>query len=501
MKRWLRENNPMAPKGIKKTVSPGQGGIVWRTLVTAVLGVIGSVLVTMTIFSPTKRNIEVLAAAIFMGFVLVAHPFKAYLFTLAVLPFPANTTVGTTSTLLIFAMAGLTMVKSRFHQLDSPFFNRGADLAIMGWMIMLFISLYSLPSAYYPDARYVLLGFVSGVMLYYATIQLVNSPEKLLTTIKTMQVVASLLALLGVLQFLFPEKQFLPAFFDFSKTIASREDIRAGTIRSYATFSGYELFAEYMAICSIFQFVLARIARTAREKGFWICTSILVLMALFATGTRAGILILVGGYSYMFVVGGRVIPRKNLLSVFFVVFAMFYISMAFTTRFTDTMFSRMEDLGVNDSSVGSRTIVLQEAIEGIGEQPFLGHGPIIPPKTFHGPVGSNVHNLYVHLAYTIGLPGLLIFLWFLWLLWRESRKSMMTPGLPRNLAELTVALHVAITMFIVDQMKIEYTRDSLTIHMAWFLFGLIMATRHILTKPGASWGMDRGQGGGAVRRW
>jgi O-antigen ligase len=207
-----------------------------------------------------------------------------------------------------------------------------------------------------------------------------------------------------------------------------------------------------------------------------------MILALFATQTRGALIVLVFGFVYMLVVGDRAIPRGQLMKVVFVALALFYLSFAFVGDFYEGMLARMTEIGERGDSVESRSEVLVQAIDAIPDSPFLGHGIMTPEGTFRGAVTANIHNLYVTLAYTIGIPGLLFFLWLLSTLWRESWWPMRDRTVPADLRELMLALHVMLVMFIIDQIKIEYTRQELTMHLDWMLFGLIIATRQIAAR-------------------
>ena len=98
----------------------------------------------------------------------------------------------------------------------------------------------------------------------------------------------------------------------------------------------------------------------------------------------------------------------------------------------------------------------------------------------------NIHNLYLTLAYTIGIPGLLFFAWFLAGLWRKGRQVMNDRGVDPRSREIALALNVTLVMFMVDQLKIEYLRQPMAMHLAWLHFGFIMASWRIAGRKVAS---------------
>ena len=439
------------------------------------------------VLKPTKRSIQLLAALAFLGLALVAHPFRALLFTIAIIPFPAYTSFGSTSMLMIFAVAGLSLVKAKQLNLATPFFRRDLDLAIGAFVLWMFLSLYGQREWDAYQIQIYMTGMLSAVMLYYLILQLVRTPRQLLAAVSTQQSLAIILGIIANLQALFPTRTILPPFFSFSQRVAEMEEVRAGYIRAFATFNGYELFAEFCAISIVVQYVLFRRAKSMALRAYWMMGIVIMLFALFRTGTRAGLIILLFGLFYAIVVGRPAIPRGQLIRVVFVGLALFYLTLPFTYPNVALMFERMSTIGTRDSSVQSREKVLQQAVDAIPDAFLLGHGPYQPPGTFRGGVSQNIHNLYVTLAYRMGIPGLMAFLWIAWILLRISRSTYRSPNAPSDVRELALGLHVALVMFFIDQAKIEFVRNPLNMHLAWMHFAFVTAAWRICRDPA----MDR----------
>ncbi len=455
---------------------------IWPALTTILFGVIGAYLVTSVVIDTSKRNVEILAALVFLGFVLVTHPYKALLFAVVVLFFPASTTVGTTSTLLIFAVGGLALMKTRLLHIQSPFVNRKIDLALAGFMVTMLLSLYMQDFSSFKAVFRPITGFVSGIVLYYLIIQLVDTKERFFKLAQLFEVMAVLMGILAVLQATFPGTHFLPEFFSFSNDAATLKQIRLGYVRARATFSGFELFAEFCAINLVLQYFMFRRARSINGKLFWVTGAAIMLMALFGTITRGGIIILLFGCAYAIVMSGLAIPRKELLRVAFVGMMLFYLILPFIGSYTGHMFERLSKLGTDDSSVHSREIVMQQALAAIPRSPFLGHGIYTPVGTFRGGVSQNIHSLYVSLAYKLGIPNLLLFLWFVSILVRTSWRQSQNRQAPRELREFMFGLHVVLIMFLLDEVKIEFLRSAQSTHIVFLYFGLIMSLNEIIKR-------------------
>jgi O-antigen ligase len=471
---------------IPTEVTQTGGGRLWRAIVGSGLVVGISYFLASVISSPSKRNIEALAGLIFLGILIIASPVAAYLFTLCLLPFPAHTSVASTSMMLIMALAAMVVIRARQEQLGSPFVSKSQDLALMGWGLMVVLSFYNQNPEAFQAARYLLTGLVTAVMLYYITIALLDSRDRLILSIKVSQVIAILLGVIAILQWTFPDRQVLPEFFSFSRIVAEREEIRRGEVRVMATFNGQELFAEYAAMAIMMQYFLMRWARGLAEKALWICGMITLLAAVAATATRGGAIILILGFGYVIAFGAHVVPRAHSMRVVFVAIALFYLALGLVEPLVSHLMDRMATIGADDSSVQSRTIVLWQALEAVTRQPFIGHGIATASGTFRGAVSINIHNLYLTLAYTIGIPGLLFFAWFLAGLWRKGRQVMNDRGVDPRSREIALALNVTLVMFMVDQLKIEYLRQPMAMHLAWLHFGFIMASWRIAGRKVAS---------------
>ena len=62
------------------------------------------------------------------------------------------------------------------------------------------------------------------------------------------------------------------------------------------------------------------------------------------------------------------------------------------------------------------------------------------------------------------------------------RASMTKSSFPEALMKI---FHVIILIFLFDQIKIEYLRNSMYTYFIWFLFGLVIATHNVILKQKA----------------
>jgi len=456
------------------TAQTGPGRVL-RPIIYAAIVLFVSLLLADIATTPTKRNIELLIGVLFVGIGYIARPILALCFAVFLVPFPMHTSVGSTTTLLILAVGILVLIKRKIYQLHSPFVYKPADLAIMGLALMMLLSITQLSSQYYDLALKRYVAFAAALTLYYLVVQLVRTPEAFRMVLKSFMAVAVVIGLIGTLQTLFPAQQWLPPFFRFSEKMAMVENEYRGHIRVFATFPGISSFGEFVGTSVLMIFALARHARSLAEKAFWIVGIILLLTALAGSATRMGVIILGGGFAYMLLFGRNAIPRVQLVTILFVAFSLMLLTFTFTEPVADRMIERLSNLGTDDSSVNSRWGVMEQAFDAIPNSPLLGHGIVIPPDTFRGPVSVNIHNLYLTLGYTIGIPGLIAFLVFGTLVFRRTLETLGNPRIPSELREYALVMHTSFVMFLVYQLTSDYVTHAIHMHVAWLRLGLLMA--------------------------
>ncbi len=460
------------------------GGTLSRFFGTTFLVLVASYLLTSVLLEPTKRNIEILAAALFVGIVLAAHPRRALVFTLVVIPFPAYTSVGSTSNLLIVALAALVLVKSRELKLTSPFGNRRLDVPLAGYFLMAVLSLYEVPTDHLGQALTRIFSLFSAIALYYIIVLLADNRQRFLQILQTVANVSVMLYVLALLQYLAPNRNILPAFFKFSREVASSEEVREGYVRVFATFPGYETFAEYIVLTLFLNYLLYRSASTLNGRLLRLGVLGLGMAALFATGTRAGLILLCIGWLGLFVYGRNSIPRASLLQLLFLGVTLFYLSLPFLGNYYSLMLERMGELsqGTGDSSVQARFKVLGSAMQEIANKPIFGHGFVQIPGRFRGWVGMNIHNLYATIAYEVGIPALLFFVTFLSGVFIGAQRSLQSKHIPQDMRMTLAFFLTLITMFVFDQLKIEFTRDPLTMHTTFTFLGLAVAATNLARR-------------------
>ena len=221
-----------------------------------------------------------------------------------------------------------------------------------------------------------------------------------------------------------------------------------------------------------------------------------VLMAadiglVVATGNRGGFLSLLGGsvlFLWVFRKDLGLVRSASLIAAagLFATLAIFIV-LNYTQY--NHMFERLSNTeiegGIPDSRQGWKTTV-----ELIKERPILGHGPqlrlfddwerVIPG---HTPI-DYPHNLYLFLLYTVGIVGVLAYLtFFIGILVRVTKASKLSIGDAYLNGFLRLG-QVLVIVFLVDQLKVEFLRISLTDYwqFVFCVFAILVGAADLVSK-------------------
>ena len=216
----------------------------------------------------------------------------------------------------------------------------------------------------------------------------------------------------------------------------------------YIVFSKFSLYTQMLTISLKKAFFMA-----VRDRDAWLIDGGFALMnlALILTGTR-GIWVSV---ILTFVVIGWLAWRGNtrrlavLLSVIVAIYLMMfpiYFGIISTPQFQESgastgAFSKRVSsiIDFGETSNAGRIAIWQKTLKSIADKPLLGVGVGNFPVVLAQPLsymlaGSTAHNLFLHIAATIGIPGLIVFLAMLWEFARVSwRKIKEGPRMPLGL--------------------------------------------------------------------
>ena len=184
----------------------------------------------------------------------------------------------------------------------------------------------------------------------------------------------------------------------------------------------------------------------------------LLMLALILSGTRGIWLAILPTMAAVWILKRMGIPKRFIkitanLSLLFLFMFPFYFGIVSFRQFQDTGFSaqasfaRLRSLvSFSETSNSGRIYIWKETIESISKSPLLGVGAgnypvVLDELQTAARAGASAHNLYLHIASTIGVFGLLVFLWFLWDLLIKSIKYLKHNKHP------LYSLYIAVSLF------------------------------------------------------
>lgn len=241
------------------------------------------------------------------------------------------------------------------------------------------------------------------------------------------------------------------------------------------------------------------------------------LIALVATGNRAGFLVLLAMAGVLLLAFRRELGGGKVAQIAVVGSAVLVVASFVAVTFTDfdRLFARMETVTETEGGLpATRQGGWPVAIEKIKQRPWFGEGPYFwtagdaegegqlrieyqgtgELETAFDPYP---HSLYLYLLRTVGIFGLLAVVGFFIRAWVLLRRSLRRPGVTGYQAVLVKLGLVLIPTFLIAQITLEFHRPS-TMDYAHFIFALLglligasdrdiaaLAARNSSSKPGA----------------
>jgi hypothetical protein len=206
-------------------------------------------------------------------------------------------------------------------------------------------------------------------------------------------------------------------------------------------------FAIVLSLPFCLMFLLT--SRKALSKALWTFGMLVMLLALFRTGSRGGFITLIvaglvclwhfgvkGKRLYLIVVSG--------VAVVVLLFTNGNVMLErFSSMWDDTLDTHQEKVAYE--SYEQRSFLMQRAVEGIGHYPILGIGT----QNFetYSTVWREVHMTYLQIAVEGGIPSLILYLLFFWRGFRNLRYLLKRKDLSSDLKLFTGALHASLVGF------------------------------------------------------
>ena len=324
-------------------------------------------------------------------------------------------------------------------------------------------------------------NFVAAATFMILIINFIDTEEKLRKTLNIMMISAALFIAFTIFEMFFPGKTLIPNWlYTQHKAKLIMRDIRMG-----GPFHDYELAAEFFTMHMFIIFFLYTRTKRAALRSLFVIFLLVDLFMMFTTITRGALFSLIAGTLYLLFLSRKdinivrfsyiVIGLTVTLVVMEGIVANYTSSGSLFERVINTTFER----GLVPVNRGSVWI---EAYQRGMKNPLFGQGAGWDfAKGFSK--GDWPHCLYLFYFNITGVFGLATFIFFIYRIVRATasgmKASLVTSPFPEALMKI---LHVLIVIFLFDQIKIEYLRNSKYTYFIWFFFGLIIATHNIINK-------------------
>ena len=458
----------------------------WMDRVANVLLVVGlGVLLGVQYVAPDKRVLSVSAAAVVVGVAWRLDMISGLCVAILAMPFPRGTTFGSTNLALILLLLVIYLLRIAQRQVAPPQ-SSPTDVPIVAFFLAYIVSFYNIENAH--DFGFAFLNFVllTGTFLFFFLISNTVDNEKALERLHTFCVISLLaVCLVGVYELGHPGGTLIPEWIEFHATQGrefNRHDIRIGSI-----FYDYELLADYCGLNLLLCTFLFLRARSLYRRLFMGGMLLLTMAIMFSTVTRGPLVSL--SVALLFLVWRirrhvRVVPATVIGSIVAALFIGMNFFVANFSRSGD-LFGRVAKTQFIGLVPDSRVATWQPAFERMLKHPLLGWGPYYP--TEHG-IESVFwpHCLYLYVGNLTGFIGLGFFLWILWTFWKITTPRTDSLTSPSYTESYLLIAQVQLVFFIVDQVKIEYLRNTVYPYQVWLMFALWVAAYKLARKSRAA---------------
>ncbi len=259
-------------------------------------------------------------------------------------------------------------------------------------------------------------------------------------------------------------------------------------------FQSSEISALYFVIMEFIILHQFWYAKKAWSKRLLVVLAVLNLGFLVATGSRGEFLVLVGGaamYLWLFRTRLGMLKTIGVAAGATLAVAVMAVLVVNYSQFGG-LFERLEQTEFSREGIpDTRQVLWPPTWKEIEKRPILGHGPRFRffleergVRYDDRPYLQYPHNLYLFLLFTLGVPGLLLFLYLLFYIASKCWRNMSNPNAPPYLADLARTGFLVIFLFLIDGLKIDQMRMNLADfwHFFFGLCGVFLAASNMISS-------------------
>ncbi|MCF6149525.1 MAG: hypothetical protein E3K37_12805 [Candidatus Kuenenia sp.] len=407
-------------------------------------------------------------------------------FVIFTLPFPYLIKFGgsdalTINTVLIYFVFTIVVINNMVNK--TSFFKLEYEFILPTFLLFGFTMTLLCNPHFLGESVRQYISHCSGILLYFVLLATVKNYSEVLLIIKIILFTLILQAIISLLQIEYPG---IASFFEIFKRgeVEVSAAFRHDSIRAMGTFGEYELIAEWFLIGTILS--LALIYETRQNKYFFplfCCLSGIVFTKSRAPlGLFFFLFFFVSILFFLFKSDKRRITVKLILILSFLCGAIFAL---FSTH-VDQLIGRIEQFSSlthsTDLTAIHRDVAWGAAFHALKKPTLFGRGFSSLANFFSI---NSFHSLYLTTIFRFGIFGLVIHLLFWFIMLKHAWLLLLRHGKIKNWC-LLFFLTVTIMAMLLDEIIIEYFRQSLTIQFAWTLYALLIISLRLNKKADES---------------
>lgn len=461
-----------------------------RVVPAAALVAAGAFFAAQQAVTPQHRAIKGLVVlglmALMFRFDMV---YSVYLFAL-LFAFPSGISIGSSNSVLMTIIPMIWAVRATSARV--PVLRRTAlDMAIVVFLFAHVVALFNVTEPIIlVQCVVVLWRQLAACAFFYCIYMFVNDEARLFRFGKIACVTCALVMLTAVTELFFPGRQIIPGWIGLANKFGEGPlSYRIEGLRVGGSFESHGMLADFGTQLILFMICFGLWARNPVEKSFWLLSVATTLIAILATANRGATSGLVLGLLLALVYFRRrlgpariallVIGATATIVAADIVLSEHTIAVSVLERFGNTKFEGM----VPENRTMTWGPTLTEALT----KPFFGHGPY-----FDTGLGLTKrmwpHNGYLFYFFTLGLFGLLAFLWVIVRVAKVSN-AWRLPGIrDTRLGDFLAIAQIWLFVLLVEQMRTDHQRDDIYPYIVWMCFGVIVAAAAIAQRKLAAAG-------------
>lgn len=321
----------------------------------------------------------------------------------------------------------------------------------------------------------ILLGASLIFLIFISSLTFTDNKEKHSYVIKWMDIIlicTCFQLILGIMVFYFPETGIWFKFFYSSHQTSGIRiaDIESGLPRLQSIVLSPESIGEFCAM--LIPYACYRWS-SDRNLRFLLATLIL-LLAIFLSGTRSGVILSFFGLLGYYLFIEKSIQRKSIqisiLAGAIITALLFHIGTStITSRFLVSYEQYLA--GADAATVLNRKFLFEQNWTFfIDTLSFFGNGLISPVSS--GFLRIDFHNIYMTIIYRYGIIGAAFYFCFPFFLMLSQLKAIRNFKTDIQQLILTKVCLLSFLIFIINEMKYEFTRKPDYVLIVWILFSV-----------------------------